>query len=72
MDQKEKRDEQLPVYEVEFIPVERRLQDRRSQPASGPVPMERRQYGRRKTDQPPGPDVPEEPGPDVPPAADKK
>ena len=61
MKHKEKSDEQLPVYEVEFIPVERRLQDRRSRRPLDTVPMERRQFGRRKTDPPPDPETPEIP-----------
>jgi hypothetical protein len=66
MNEKEKKDEALPVYEVEFIPVERRLQDRRTNPPSGEFGIERRQYGRRKTDVPP----PAAGGPAQPPAAD--
>ena len=61
MSKKQKSDEPLPVYEVEFIPVERRLQDRRTKPASGNVPVERRQYGRRKEDAPQSPDDPAAP-----------
>lgn len=72
MNQKEKGDEALPVYEVEFIPVERRLQDRRSQPPAGPVPVERRQLGRRKSDQPPGEDAAPNSDEGNPPASDKK
>ncbi|HSD61867.1 MAG TPA: hypothetical protein VLC55_13530 [Burkholderiales bacterium] len=55
MPKEEEKDEELPLYEVELIPVERRLQDRRSNPASGEFHIERRQYGRRKTDLPPPP-----------------
>jgi len=46
----------LPVYEVEFIPLERRLGDRRTRPNAGlpdGVVMDRRaKAGRRKEDQP--------------------
>lgn len=72
MDNKEKKDDELPVYEVEFIPVERRLQDRRAKPPAGLLPEERRQFGRRKTDPPPDPDAPAEIPPDEPPAPPKK
>lgn len=44
----------LPVYEVEFIPLERRLGDRRTKPHAGLPPgivMDRRfKAGRRKED----------------------
>lgn len=46
----------LPVYEVEFIPLERRLGDRRTKPNAGlpaGVAMDRRvKASRRKEDQP--------------------
>jgi hypothetical protein len=46
----------LPVYEVEFIPLERRLGDRRTRPNAGlpsGVVMDRRaKAGRRKDDHP--------------------
>ncbi|NWG38842.1 MAG: hypothetical protein HXY27_02585 [Hydrogenophilaceae bacterium] len=46
----------LPVYEVEFIPLERRLGDRRTRPNAGlpaGVVMDRRaKAGRRREDQP--------------------
>ncbi len=42
----------LPVYEVEFIPLERRLQDRRIAPANAPLPIglgeDRRKAGGRR------------------------
>lgn len=44
----------LPIYEVEFIPLERRLGDRRTKPHAGlpkGIIMDRRiQAGRRKED----------------------
>lgn len=45
----------LPVYEVEFIPLERRLGDRRVAPRDAPLPPEvkadrRRASGRRDED----------------------
>lgn len=64
MSAKEKSHDKLPVYEVEFIPVERRLQDRRSKPPTGEVPVERRQSGRRKDDLPPGQETPKHPAAD--------
>jgi len=57
MDKVQEKDEELPLYEVELIPVERRLKDRRSNPPSGEFSIERRQYGRRKTDLPPPPEA---------------
>ena len=68
MRQKEKAHEQLPVYEVEFIPVERRLQERRATPP-GAVPVERRQSGRRKSDLPPDPKTAKPHAPGKPPRA---
>lgn len=45
----------LPVYEVEFIPFERRLRDRRVAPADAPLPVglkkdRRNSTGRRQED----------------------
>lgn len=49
----------LPVYEVEFIPLERRLAERRTKPDAGlpaGVMADRRvKAGRRKEDQPKSP-----------------
>lgn len=59
----ERKGDELPLYDVEFIPVERRLKDRRSNPTSGVFGVERRQQGRRKTDATPA----EEPAPEAPP-----
>ncbi|MBI2311015.1 MAG: hypothetical protein HYU77_00720 [Betaproteobacteria bacterium] len=39
-----------PVYDVEFIPVERRLNDRRKPGEAPPAGADRRNLGRRKTD----------------------
>lgn len=38
----------LPLYEVEFLPVERRLRDRRQQPAVARPPMLERRRGERR------------------------
>jgi hypothetical protein len=73
MNEKQKHEDKLPVYEVEFIPVERRLRDRRSNPPSGEFGIERRRAGRRKTDAPPPPGVDrEDPPPAAPPDRGKK
>jgi hypothetical protein len=50
MTRKEKA-EKLPTYEVEFIPAERRLRQRRGDPRS-PFPGDRRNAPRRKGDDP--------------------
>lgn len=42
----------LPTYEVEFIPAERRLTDRRK-PEQGPPAGKRKSRGRRASDQVP-------------------
>ena len=46
----------LPVYEVEFIPFERRLRDRRVAPPDAPLPVglkeDRRRSTGRRTDDP--------------------
>lgn len=43
----------LPTYEVEFIPVERRLKDRRKRSASGFLGIERRRNRSRRDAEPP-------------------
>jgi len=41
----------LPMYEVEFVPLERRLLDRRKRPVSGYTGIERRRrHSRRDTE----------------------
>jgi hypothetical protein len=60
MNQKE-HEEKLPIYEVEFIPAERRLRERRDRPES-PVPQDRRNRGRRKTDAATSPEDHKKPG----------
>lgn len=44
---------QLPSYEVEFIPAERRLKDRRKRSASGFLGIERRRSRSRRDAEPP-------------------
>jgi len=46
-----KKQENVPDYEVEFIPVERRLTERRSGGLNPPFPGERRNRGRRAEDE---------------------
>lgn len=43
----------LPTYEVEFIPVERRLKDRRKRSAVGYLGIERRRSRSRRDAEPP-------------------
>jgi len=45
-----KKHEPVPDYEVEFIPIERRLSERRSGSLNPPFPGERRNRGRRADD----------------------
>lgn len=51
-----KKKEELPDYEVEFIPIERRLSERRAREANAPFPGDRRNRGRRAEDDKPAPD----------------
>lgn len=53
-----KKKQEVPDYEVEFIPVERRLSDRRSNDRRSPFPGDRRNRGRRAEDEPTEPDNP--------------
>jgi hypothetical protein len=54
----------LPVYEVEFIPLEQRLGDRRKAPKDAPLPPDVKEDRRKSPGRRPGDRKPDVPKPD--------